>query len=255
MIDKDIEKLRYNTFSLNRIENNNSDFLNILGSDNFERYLQDPYLKYQELIKLEVFSNPKLTQLDLCCGDGMHSFTAAIEGAEVIALDYAENSIAIARKRSEKIGIKVDFKVQDVQILPFLDNSFDIVTCAGSLSYLDHAIFTNEVKRVLKKNGKLIVLDSFNHNIIYRLNRFLHFLKGQRTYSTLKKIPNNKLLNYFKNAFSELNVRYYGIFIFTVPLLNIFFNPNRVQKIITILDQKFSFLRKYSFKIVIIAKK
>jgi ubiquinone/menaquinone biosynthesis C-methylase UbiE len=255
MKDKDIEKLRYNNFSLNRIENNNSEFLNILGADNFERYLQDPYLKYQELIKLEVFSNSKLTQLDLCCGDGMHSFTAAIEGAEVIALDYAENSIAIARKRSELIDVKVNFQVQDVNILPFLDNSFDIVTCAGSLSYLDHVIFTNEVKRVLKKNGKLIVIDSFNHNFFYRLNRFLHFLKGQRTYSTLKRMPNNKLLNYFKNEFSELNVRYYGIFIFIVPLLNVIFTHNRIQKIITTLDQKFYFLRKYSFKIVFIAKK
>ena len=68
-------------------------------------------------------------------------------------------------------------------------------------------------------------------------------------------MPNNKLLNYFKNEFSELNVRYYGIFIFIVPLLKIFFTHNRIQKIITILDQKFSLLRQYSFKIVLIAKK
>jgi SAM-dependent methyltransferase len=46
------------------------------------------------------------------------------------------------------------------------DNSFDIITMAGSLSYLNLEMFIAQVKRILKPCGKLIMIDSFNHNII-----------------------------------------------------------------------------------------
>ena len=39
------------------------------------------------------FKNPNL--LDLCCGDGVYSFIGAINGANVIALDYSEKSIEV----------------------------------------------------------------------------------------------------------------------------------------------------------------
>lgn len=51
--------------------------------------------------------------------------------------------------------------------LPFRDNSFDIVTCVGSFSYIDHDVFIAEIYRVIKSGGELICLDSYNHNIIY----------------------------------------------------------------------------------------
>jgi ubiquinone/menaquinone biosynthesis C-methylase UbiE len=125
--------------------------------------------------------------LDLCCRDGVHSFTALRCGASVIALDYSDASINLAKIRAETLGVSIDFRCADFEKLPFSDSTFDTITCAGSLSYLDHTVFFKEVKRVLKREGKFIVVDSFNHNIIYRLNRFVHFIRGRRSYMTLKK--------------------------------------------------------------------
>jgi ubiquinone/menaquinone biosynthesis C-methylase UbiE len=116
-------------------------------------------------------------------------------------------------------------------------------------------VFLKEVKRVLKVGGEFIVVDSYNHNIIYRINRFVHFIRGKRSFSTLKRMPNSKLLNYIKMEFSVLDIHYFGIFIFFTPLLKYFIEPLEIYKLMTYLDKKFSFLRRYSFKIVFKASK
>ena len=141
-----------------------------------------------------------------------------------------------------------------MESLPFENDSFDIVTCAGSFCYIDHNVLINEVKRVLKPGGKFIVIYSFNDNIIYRFNRFIHFLKGQRSYSTLKKIPNNKLLSTLADNFQELQVKYFGIFIFLVPLFTMFLDSSKIAKLLTRLNSIFRAFRKYSFKNVFIAR-
>ena len=111
-----------------------------LGAANSPLYFQPPYLFYHNLINQNTSQLKK--HLDLCCGNGIHSFTGAKNGAKVIALDYAEQSIIVCKKRAEKLKLNVDFRAADVQTLKdFDDDEFDIVTCAGSLSYLDNGIF------------------------------------------------------------------------------------------------------------------
>lgn len=254
--DKEIEKSRYNTISQKRIseDKNILDYLRILGSDNFNHYIGFPYVLYEEQIKKNIVKN-ECNLLDLCCGDGMHSFTGYNAGATVIALDYSESSIKLAEKRAEANNCLIDFQICDVESLPFPDESFEIVTCAGSLSYIDHNIFIKEVKRVLKPGGKFIVIDSFNHNIFYRLNRYLHFIKGNRTFSTLTRMPNYKLLKFIKHEFQVIEVQYYGIFLFAVPFLKLFLGSKKISVLISRLDNFFSFLKKYSFKIIMVAVK
>lgn len=255
MKDKEIEQKRYNDYSRKiLIQNNSTDYFTVLGSDNFSSFLREPYLHYELLIRSSISDYQNCKLLDLCCGDGMHSFTGYKNGASVIALDYSENSILLAKKRAFYNNSKIDFRCCDVESLPFENDSFDIVTCAGSFSYIDHNVLINEVKRVLKPGGKFIVVDSFNHNIIYRFNRFIHFLKGQRSYSTLKKIPNNKLLSTLGDNFQELQVKYFGIFIFLAPIFILFLDPSKIAKLLTKLDRIFRAFRKYSFKIVFIAR-
>lgn len=215
MIDKEIEKIRYNEFSKHNADLSQANVcLKSLGANSIPVFFRRPYTIFEKNLSDCIKSNKNTKLLDLCCGDGIHSFTGALYGADVIALDYAENSILLAKRRSELIGVEVDFRTCDVENLPFESEKFDIVTCVGSLSYLDHEIFIQEVIRVLKPNGKFMCVDSFNHNPIYRLNRYIHYLKGNRTLSTLKRMPNNKLLKIIKNNFTELKVEYFGIFVF-----------------------------------------
>jgi ubiquinone/menaquinone biosynthesis C-methylase UbiE len=256
MNDKDSDRIRYESASKNRLNYlNDVSHLKILGSDNFEQYHRPPFLIYENFIidSLKEITDAKI--LDLCCGDGVHSFTGVRCGASVIALDYSQASIEIAKMRAEILEENIDFRCSDVEKLSFNDSTFDIITCAGSLSYLDQMIFFKEVKRVLKSDGKFIVIDSFNHNLIYRLNRFFHFIRGKRSYSTIKRMPSKKVLKNVMKEFPELNVKYFGIFIFLTPILRLFFPSTKIAGIITSLDQRFPFLRKYSFKIIFIATK
>jgi ubiquinone/menaquinone biosynthesis C-methylase UbiE len=255
MKDKEIEQLRYNKFStdlLNIIENNKV-LLDILGEDNFPLYLRPPYKHYHNLIHNNTIGNKK--QLDLCCGNGMHSFTGAKNGAIVIGLDYAEKSIAICKERGNSLNLHVDFRTEDVLTLAFVENEFDVVSCAGSLSYLDKEIFLSEVYRVLKKGGVFICVDSFNHNPIYRLNRFIHYLRGDRSYGTLEKMPNMDTIILIRKIYSNVDVKYFGIFTFLAPILKFFISPQIITQIINKLDKFFPFLRRYAFKIVISATK
>ena len=256
MKDKEIEKNRYNLVSKENIELPQSNsFFKLIGSKAFPVYFRQPYIAYEKLLENLIFNNKNVKTLDLCCGDGIHSFSAAIFGADVIALDYAENSILLAKKRAESLGIKVDFMTCDVEKLPFENEKFDIVTCIGSLSYLNHDILIKEVIRVLKFNGKFIVIDSFNYNPIYRLNRYIHFLKGNRTYSTLERMPNNKLLEKIKVNFSEFNIEYFGTFIFLIPFFKLFLNEQSINRILIFMDNFFNIFKRYSFKILFIATK
>ena len=255
MNDKEIEKSRYNDDSLKKIKIKSNEDLKIIGSDSFLMYLRPPYLKYHNIIKSYIAKNNKISQLDLCCGDGVHSFTGAIEGADVIALDFSEKSIEICKKRNSLLNLKVEFKTADVEILSFGDETFDIVTCVGSLSYLDNSTLFAEIHRVLKKGGLFLCLDSFNHNPIYRLNRFIHYLYGNRTYSTLTRMPNNKTIQILENKFTNVKVSYFGIFIFLVPLLKFFISQDKITVMLTRLDHYFYKLNRFSFKVVIEAIK
>ncbi len=255
MDDKEIEQQRYNKSSASLLDIIEKDkkLLHVLGADNFPHYLRPPYLYYHELINSKTSASKK--QLDLCCGNGMHSFTGAKNGASVIAIDYAEQSIVICNQRNIILKLNVDFRTADVQTLSFENNTFDIVTCAGSLSYLDDEIFLHEVYRVLKKEGVFICVDSFNHNPIYRFNRYIHYFLGKRSYSTLVRMPNQDTIQLFKTIFSKVDVKYFGIFTFLAPILKFFFSPEKLMIIIEKLDNFFSSLKIYAFKVVIKAEK
>lgn len=255
MNDKRIEQERYNNKSANLLQAMREDdaALATLGADNFPLHVRPPYLHYHALISKYTYANTQ--QLDLCCGNGMHSFTGAKNGAKVIALDYAENSITIAKARARLLDMQVDFEMADVQTLSFPDNTFDVVTCAGSLSYLDHEIFLKGVYRVLKPGGVFICVDSLNHNPIYRLNRYIHYLRGERSYSTLVKMPTTSTIKLIGRLFSKIDVKYYGIFSFFAPVLKSFLSPEAVLQTVQKTDRWLSIFKKYSFKIVILATK
>lgn len=253
--DKIVEQNRYNISSSGKISIDDNQVLKTLGADNFEDFIKPPYLLYHKLIEDLARDNMNFKHLDLCCGDGIHTFTSALLGADVTAIDYAENSIQLAKKRAKLFNVNIDFQVGDVEILPFANETFDLVTCAGSISYLDHDLFLNEVFRVLKPGGAFICVDSFNHNIIYRLNRFYHYLKGQRTYSTLKRMPDEILLKRIKCQYVNFEVHFFGIFSFLIPIFRKIIEPKKICTILKILDNRFSFLKKYSFKIVFKATK
>ncbi len=88
--------------------------------------------------------------LDAGCGGGGASFLAAQRGAEVSGIDAAEQLVAFARERLPNR----DFRVGDIEYLPFEDDAFDAVFAANSLQFSGDRIATlREFGRVCAQGG------------------------------------------------------------------------------------------------------
>lgn len=91
--------------------------------------------------------------LDAGCGGGGASVLAYERGAEVSGLDAAEGLVALA---SERVPTG-DFRVGDIEALPFDDNVFDVVIAANSIQYTgDRVAALNELKRVCRPGGRIV---------------------------------------------------------------------------------------------------
>lgn len=92
--------------------------------------------------------------LDAGCGGGSASLLAVERGAKVSGLDAAQGLIDVARTRIPS----ADFRVGDIQELPYGDDSFNAVIAPNSIQYVeDQVAGLRELGRVCKPDGRIIV--------------------------------------------------------------------------------------------------
>ena len=87
------------------------------------------------------------------------------------------------------------------------------------------------------------------------MNRYIHYLKGERTLSTLNRMPDITTIQILNSRFKSVPVNYFGIFSFLGPVFQKIIGDIKAKKIIDRLDNRMSFLKNQAFKIVLIAKK
>jgi SAM-dependent methyltransferase len=94
--------------------------------------------------------------LDVCCGTGVVSVTAAQVGARVTGLDLTPELLQRARENTIIASLEIDWHEGDVEALPFGDATFDVV-----LSQFGHIfaprpdVAMSEMLRVLKPGGTI----------------------------------------------------------------------------------------------------
>lgn len=92
--------------------------------------------------------------LDLGCGTGTLCRLAADRGAKVAGLDASAALLEIARRRVPE----ADFRVGDLQLLPFASGDVDVVTAVNSLQFADDPVAAlREAGRVAGPNGKVAI--------------------------------------------------------------------------------------------------
>lgn len=67
----------------------------------------------------------------------------------------------------------------------------------------------NEIRRILRSNGMFICLDSLNQNLVYRANCWLHYIRGNRSKSTLKRMPKSVRIRDLIEGFSTVDVYFW----------------------------------------------
>ena len=185
-----------------------------LGSDSFfaesekERYATESHI----LGIINSLNVRGKNILEIGCGLGVDGACFAKNKANYFAIDLALRHLLFSQKRFEMFNLKGNFQLADSENLPFRNEQFDLVYSNGVLHHTpDTQKAINEIYRVLKFNGKVIVMlynkKSFNFyfNIMFlrRLGIFLLLFNWGRmlihklTGESLDRL--NKHLSNFKN--------------------------------------------------------
>ncbi|MBE7069036.1 MAG: class I SAM-dependent methyltransferase [Ruminococcaceae bacterium] len=131
-------------------------------SDYFSEY------KIREI--LDRYPETPAKWLDLGCGDGLTAVFVRkyFPKTEYHGLDISVNSIEKANKRGLEGPL---FHLYDGEKIPFEDNTFDVVFMACVMHHISPGQregILNEIRRVLKVDGKLIVFEHNTYNPVTR---------------------------------------------------------------------------------------
>jgi len=109
---------------------------------------------------------PRLTIVDLGAGEGTLSQLLARNARKVIAVDNSPKMVEFGSKLAKEHGFKnLEYRLGDLEDPPVAKNSVDLVLLSQALH---HAIkperAVKSAHRILKKNGRIVVLDLLSHN-------------------------------------------------------------------------------------------
>jgi ubiquinone/menaquinone biosynthesis C-methylase UbiE len=94
--------------------------------------------------------------LDIGTGTGVFPRAMYKYGAEFTGIDIAEEQIEYAKKLSENMDIV--YKTCPAESTGLNSNEFDVITAIQCFIYLDKEKIIPEIKRLLKKNGKMLIV-------------------------------------------------------------------------------------------------
>ena len=207
-IDSEKEKQRYDNRAKDELKMiNNQQSLQVSHSE----FIAPIYDKWYELI--DNLIKPGASVLEIGAGTGTHTKVIFDTGADVTAQDISEISLKVLRT---KLNYDIKTIASNMESIPINDCTFDFIVCCNVLSYGNPVMVNNEIYRLLKPGGSLLIMDSLNHNYIYRLNRRIHYYRGNRTKSTLKRVPNFKRIQVFSKRFESSSCFYFGSYYWIV---------------------------------------
>jgi ubiquinone/menaquinone biosynthesis C-methylase UbiE len=105
--------------------------------------------------------SPTDTILDVACGTGEFEslMLAEYSSQQIVGVDISDKMLAIAKQKCSAYP-QVSFQIASASNLPFYSNSFDVIVSANSFHYFDDPLAAlKEMRRVLKRDGKVIILD------------------------------------------------------------------------------------------------
>lgn len=118
--------------------------------DYFSRFMAASATDFLERLAVR----PGSTLLDVACGSGQVALAAARQGARVVGVDIAENSILAARGRARAEGLDARFDDGDAESLPYADASFEyVVSLYGAMFAPRPELVATELLRVCRSGG------------------------------------------------------------------------------------------------------
>ena len=174
---------------------------------------RDPYLKmagmYDKFIEPQVAKLRKIglkiyparnniSILDVGCGTGNQLAVYRQPGCKLFGIDLSPAMLEVTRR---KLGDAAELSLQDASHMNFADETFDLVTMMLVIHEMPASIRSavlTECKRVLKKDGRLLVIDfSFGpyplSSLFLRITRrFAEFTAGSEHYANYRDFKARK---------------------------------------------------------------
>jgi ubiquinone/menaquinone biosynthesis C-methylase UbiE len=124
-----------------------------------ERYAKSrPYFhpivieKIKEFLTLE---SPLAQALDVACGTGQSTRALSAIAQHVIGTDLSEEMLKFARQ--ENVASNITFLQSPAEVLPFADQTFDLITVSLAFHWFEREKFLAQANRVLKDKGWLLI--------------------------------------------------------------------------------------------------
>ena len=155
--------------------------------------------------------------IDVCCGTGAQVLEYGRHGIIATGIDSSRDMLKIAtRNRMRQKAINVSFQIADAANLPFPDGYFDYATVSFGLHDKEKPVryqIIFEMKRVVKQNGALILVDfqvPLPRNAWAVFARAIEFLAGGSHYQGFKDyLANGGLEDILKNHGLRVECRTY----------------------------------------------
>ena len=142
--------------------------------------------------------------LDIGCGTGRLTLKAAFKGAMVKGIDVNAQMLEIAQKKVVEAKLSKTVELSEMGVAELGNeesNSFDVVTsglCFSELNENEIKFTLNEIKRILKPNGLLLIADevkpkSISKKFLYGLIKFplivITYIITQTTTHAVQGLP------------------------------------------------------------------
>ncbi len=141
-----------------------------------------------EIILDKINPNFTMTVLDVATGAGHVAMKIAPFVKSVNAIDITPKMIEILKQNINHKNIKnIVAEIMPADNLKFKEDTFDIITCRFATHHFsDVKKFLSEIKRVLKHNGKLILVDIIAPET-KSMNDFVNHINKLRDHSHVKQ--------------------------------------------------------------------
>ena len=244
--DIELDKIRYDEAAKLQANLSDEELKVQVATNGIKKFQKVVFDYYYKCIEKNIHT--KMDVLELGAGMGRHSGVILGTGANLTVNDISVSSLDVLKR------IYPDIKnvlVSSMDQIPIESKSYDVIVSCGSLSYADPNILDGEIFRLLRNGGSLIILDSLNHNPIYKLNRTFKFFIKRRSKYSVKRIPSLDRIYRLSKHFNKSDIKFFGAYFWLISILDFVIGEDLANKTNSLLEKYFP-SSKNAFKFVLV---